>query len=368
MKKIDFYHTHISNSAIDKVAEILKTTFLSEGEIVRDFENKLQEKLDIFNPVAVNSGTSALHLALIHAGIKAGDEVIIPAQTFVATGLSVLYCGAKPVFADIQYNTGNISPDSIEKKITSKTKAIIPVHWGGYPCDLDEIQQLADKYNLIVIEDAAHALGAMYKNKHIGTISNYTCFSFQAIKHLTTGDGGAICSKSKQVSDELKKLRWFGIDRYKSNSSDLGERQYDIKALGYKYHMNNYAAALGIANLEDINFVLLRRKKIAMKYNENLANVPGIKLFNYKNNSESSYWQWGMHVKKRENFIQYMKQNKIPVSVIHQGIDKNTIFGGKNIDLLNQRKFDETQIHLPIHSGLEEEQVDYIIDKIKKGW
>src|ERR1035437_1301322 len=214
---MNFFYTHISSEAKEYVNRVLDTTFISAGKIAEQFEKELERILKLNQVVTVNSGTSALHLGLDIAGIKEGDEVIIPAQTFIATGLSVLMLKAVPVFADIQPDTGNIDPVSIEKKITSRTKAIIPVHWGGYPCDMDEINAIASNYKLKVIEDAAHAVGASYKGDSIGTISDFTAFSFQAIKHLTTGDGGALCCKETKDYLGAKHKRWFGIDRENSN-------------------------------------------------------------------------------------------------------------------------------------------------------
>ena len=174
---MDFFNTHISDKAISSVKDVLKSGFVSAGNIAKNFEDALERELGLINPISVNSGTSALHLGLAVANIKPGDEVILPAQTFIATGLAVLMQGATPVFADIQYDTGNIDPESIRNKITERTKLIIAVHWGGYPCDMDEINNIANEFNILVMEDAAHALGALYKNKPIGSISNFTAFS-----------------------------------------------------------------------------------------------------------------------------------------------------------------------------------------------
>jgi perosamine synthetase len=241
------------------------------------------------------------------------------------------------------------------------------VHWSGYPADMDEITIIAKKHNLTIIEDSAHALGATYKGKPIGTISPFTCFSFQAIKHLTTGDGGALCIKDqKKVSDALAK-RWFGIDRANSKQSELGEREYDIDSVGYKYHMNDFSASLGLANLKDFKKRLTRRRKIAETYRKELQEVKGIQLFDEKKDRESAYWQFGLHVERRLDFIRTLKAQGIPTSVVHLGIDHNSVFGGKK-KLPNQRKFDETQIHIPIHDGLDKEQIKYIIKTIKKGW
>lgn len=366
--KIPVFNTYIHPSAFDKVQSVLSSTFLSEGKLVKEFEETLTTELGLVNPIALNSGTSALHLAVVLAGVQPGDEIICPAQTFVATGTAILQEKAIPIFADIQYETGNICPKSIEKKITEKTKAIMAVHWGGYPCDMEEIQTIAKKYNLILIEDAAHAIGATYKGKSIGAISDFTCFSFQAIKHITTGDGGALCCLNSEVAKQAFVRRWFGIDRANAQSSILGERQYNIKEVGYKYHLNDYGAALGLSNLEGFKERLQKRRQYAGVYTDALGKVPGIQLWERKPDRESAYWLYGFHVEKREDFIRAMGDRGLTASVIHQRIDRNSVFGGVKPDLANQAKFDETQIHIPMHDALTEENVDYIIRSIKEGW
>lgn len=366
--EIPIFNTFIDKSSFSSVSKVLDSTYISEGALVKEFENNLSHELNIVNPVAVNSGTSALHLSLILAGVGPGDEVIIPAQTFIATGLVVLQQGAVPVFADIEFETGNISCESVKSKITSKTKAVIVVHWGGYPCEMDNLISICQNNNLILIEDAAHALGAIYKGKEIGSISDYTCFSFQAIKHLTTGDGGLIACKSSIKAEEAVQRRWFGINRSESKLSNLGERIYDLNLLGFKYHMNDYAAALGIANLLSFKKRLQQRLDVAKLYDEELSSVPGIKLFNYSKQIKSSYWLYGFHVDKRDEFIKHMKKNGIATSVVHQRIDKYKIFGGIRHDLGNQFKFDQSQIHIPIHELVDLDVAKKIVNIIKQGW
>ena len=368
MKKINFFNTYISPSAADSVQHVLQTGFLSEGKVVAEFEAGLTKEAGIVNPVALNSGTAALHLALVVAGIGEGDEVIIPAQTFIATGLAVLMTGAKPVFADIQYETGNISPADVIKKISVRTKAIMPVHWGGYPCDMDDLQVIATANKLLLIDDAAHAIGATYKNQKIGSIGDMSCFSFQAIKHLTTGDGGALGCKSLQHYKKAMSLRWFGIDRQNSPVGLLGEREYNLEEIGYKYHLNNFAASLGLANLELLQKNLDRRREIAAHYTSELQHVPGINLFNYNEDRESAHWLYGFHVENREQFISKLKENDIPVSIVHVGIDVNKLFQKSWSNLPAQRKFDLTQIHIPVHNELDDEQVLQIVNTIKAGW
>jgi len=364
---MNFFSTTISKKSIEYVNEVLKTTMVSAGKKADLLEQKLQEKYRFPNPITLNSGTVTMRLALIASGVKEGDEVILPAQTFIATGHVILQCGAKPVFADINLD-GNISVESIKEKITEKTKAIIPVHWGGYPCDMDEINKLALECNLTVIEDAAHAFGSKYKGDYIGNISNFTSFSFQAIKHLTTGDGGLLTCKNDQKANLIKRLRWFDIDRDNSKVSILGEREYDATNIGFKYHMNDIAASIGLGNLETIDKKLDYVKKIAKNYTKELSNVSGLKLLDYKNDRESSYWLFPVLVENRIDFINKLKSLGIPSSVVHLGIDKNTIFGGKDHSLINQRYFDENQIHIPIHDNLSEKDINLIIKTIKDGW
>jgi perosamine synthetase len=363
-----FFHTNISPLALELVNQVLGSGYISAGKMAEKFEKELATQLGFVNPVTVNSGTSALHLALILAGVGKDDEVILPAQTFIATGLVVLMQGAKPVFADIQPDTGNIAPDSIRDKITSKTKVIIPVHWSGYPCDLDEINKIADENNLIVIEDAAHALGAQYKSKPIGSVSKFTAFSFQAIKHLTTGDGGALCCNGLDEYKRAKRLRWFDIDRENSEISVLGEREYDASDIGYKYHMNDLAASLGLGNLNNLTGILAHHRKIAKVYSNGLGKIPGLKQMNYKTDRESSWWFYQICVEKRIDFIRALKGNDIPTSVVHLRIDRNSVFGGINEELFGQKIFNESQVSLPVHCGIAISDAERIVEIIKKGW
>jgi perosamine synthetase len=365
---MNFFHTYVSTNAHELVFEVLKSTLLSEGKLVAKFEDEIQTLLGIKNLVALNSGTSALHLALVLAGIGEGDEVILPAQTFIASGLAIKYVGATPVFADIQYKTGNIDPNSIRAKITDKTKAIMVVHWAGYPCDMTEIGMIAAEYGIPVIEDAAHALGAIYKGKPVGAISELTCFSFQAIKHLTTGDGGGLAITNSEMVGEAKKLRWFGIDRASSPMSELGERIYDADQIGFKYHMNDYAAALGLSNLTGFKNRLAKVRSLSYQYHHGLKGVHGIELLNNAPDRQSACWLFGMHVERRNDFVQKMKSVNIPVSVVHQRIDRNSVFGTLRADLHMQEKFDTSQIHLPLHVGLNDEDIEMIVYEIKKGW
>jgi len=365
---MDFFHTHISRKAVDFAAETLRSGFVSEGERVAQFEMELTRVLGLVRPVAVNSGTSALHLALEVAGIGPGDEVILPPQTFVSSGLAILMCGAKPVFADIQPLTGNLDPKSMRKHITARTKAIMPVHWGGYPCDMDEINAIGDEHSLAIIEDAAHAIGATYNGRPVGSLSRFTAFSFQAIKHLTTGDGGTLCCLREEDYREARRERWFGIDRERDKTSVLGERVYNLNRIGFKYHLNDLSAAVGLGNLLDLPVNLAKHREIARTYRENLEGVAGLKHLEYNTDRVSSYWIFTVLVDRRNDFVRALSARGVPASVVHQRIDRNRVFGGIKEDLSGQVFFDDRQISLPVHAGLSDEDVAHVIKAVQYGW
>ena len=368
MSSLSLFHTYISPHAVKHVNEVLQSSWVSEGPKVRAFEEALSERLGLRGPVALNSGTSALHLALAVAGVGPGDEVMLPAQTFVATGLAVLMQGATPVFADIDPLTGNISSVSISENITRDTKAVIPVHWGGYPCDLDEIGVVAEQHGLVVIEDAAHALGATYKARPIGSVSRFTAFSFQAIKHLTTGDGGALCCARDDDARAAFARRWFGIDRAGSQPSILGERTYDIAEVGYKYHMNDVAGAIGLGNLEGFSDRLKRRQRIGAHYRQQLGNVPGLQLLRLEEDRTHAYWLFTILVERREDFIRKLAEERITASVVHLRIDRNSIFGASRGHMPGQEAFNEQQVAIPVHDGLTDDDVDKIVSTVQSGW
>lgn len=366
--KIRMFKVHISDEAIANMNSVLKSGYVGEGGQVKKLESRFCEETKSNHALAVNSGTSALHLALVVAGVRPNDEVITTAQTMMATSHAILMQFAKPVFADVQYDTGNIDPNDIEHRITSKTKAVLPVHWGGMPCNMDEIHAIAKRHGLVVIEDGAHALGAEYRNKKIGAVSDITCFSLQAIKHITTGDGGMMTFDKKDVYDDARLRRWFGIDRDNRRPSVLGEPIWDVDRVGYKYHMNDIAASLGVEHMDLLPKFLERRRKTAKRYQSELKNITGVELLKLDSDRKGAYWLFTIHVERREEFARMMLSKGVEVSVIHQRIDSNKIFGPKRDDLPNLDRFDADQIALPIHQALSDEDVDYVIKAIKEGW
>jgi len=373
-KKIVMFHPWINLAAAEEVLDTLTTRhedgrlWVGEGPKVAQFEEALCKRFGYEWAVALCNGTAALRLALAMAGVGPGDEVITTAQTCTATNTPILEQFAKPVFADIQYWTGNIDPEDIEPRITEKTKAIIVVHWAGYPCDLDEIHAVAAKYDLPVIEDAAHALGATYHGQSIGAISQYTMFSFQAIKQLTTGDGGLLCIRSQEHYDEARRRRWFGIDRRNRVKRLDGYAFWDQTEVGYKYHMNDISASIGLGNMRDLGDRLARRHQIVQHYRHELVQVPGVALFEQKADRTSGNWLFTMHVDRRDDFCRMMQAAGVEVSVVHVRNDLHGVFGPRRRDLPHLDRYEQTAVSLPLHDYLTDKDVAYVLNHIKGGW
>lgn len=367
-KRIPILAVYVSERAIERVVTTLRSGYVGDGPVVREFEGKVADLVRARHTVAVNSCTSALSLALALYDIGPGDEVITTAQTFVATSHVILAVGARPVYADVQYMTGNLDPADIEHRITPRTKAILPVHWAGYPCDMDEILDIAGRHNLPVIEDAAQAFGAVYRGRPIGSISPITCLSFQAVKQLTAVDGGMLCVQDDQLAEAARRRRWFGIDRIKRKPTSLGEPEWDIAEVGYKYHMNDVAASLGTMHMDEFPDIHRRLAEINARYRAELAKVPGLTLFEANPDRKSGYWTFCVHVERREDFARAVQSRGVNASVIHLRIDNNTIFGPRRSDLPNLERLTDTMMCLPLHYMLTDEDVQHVIDSVREGW
>ncbi|MBU1203596.1 MAG: DegT/DnrJ/EryC1/StrS family aminotransferase [Nanoarchaeota archaeon] len=364
--KVNLFHPLIPESAIGPVNEILRSKWIGQGSNIAEFEKRFSEKFKTYNPVAVITGTAAIHLSLVLAGIGPGDEVITTPLTCPATNHPILYQFARPVFADIQYETGNMDPEDVERKITPKTKAIMCVDYGGRPCDLDEIKEIALRHNLQVIEDSAQALGAEYKGTPIGRIADYTCFSFQALKIITTIEGGMLCVKDPEKYKEAIRRRWYGVDREAPKNPLFGNFDYDATEIGYKYNMNNVAATVGLEQLKSFDSLFSRKQEIAKRYNEELGGVSGITLFKQEKHKKNTYYLFPMHIRNRDKVAGKLMQKGIEVSVGHTRNDKLSVFGGKFLNLPNLTRFSESVICTPIHNKLTDEEVSYVIKSLKE--
>lgn len=351
------FNTFVSEEAKQLVQEVLDSGFLNQGQMVVRFEQALSD-FGLENPSTVNSCTAGLHLALECCNVR-GKEVILPAQTFIATGLAVLMAGGTPIFVDIELN-GNISYNSIKASINENTGAIICVHWGGVPADVIKINELAKENNIPVIEDAAHAFGAEVNGHKVGTISDFTVFSFQSIKLLTTGDGGAICCKNPEHLERIQKLKWFGIDKNNIKRAYEGHRLNDVTEISYKYHMNNIAAALGVGNLPYIKNILQKRRLIADYYRSNIHHVDHPKVNEY---DSPSYWLYTIRSYNRKKIIEKLRNRGIECSTVDQRIDNNYVFPTWSY-LPEQEIFDLTQLSIPCHEKLTKEDIELVTDTI----
>jgi perosamine synthetase len=365
---IPMFKPSIAESVIHRVVETLRAGWLSEGKHVKQFEDAFCRQFALPHALALNNGTAALHLAVLGAGVRPGDEVISTAQTFVATAMSVLYTGATPVFADLQPGGPNIDPADVERRITPRSKAILVVHYGGYPCDMDEINAVAARHRLKVIEDAAHALGASYRGRPAGSLGDFAIFSFQAIKQLTTGDGGMLVCRDPEDHRTAYRRRWFGIDRANRKPSPLGQPEWDITELGFKYHMNDIAAAMGLAQLGVFDDAQARRQALNRLYRAELAQVPGLSLLEEKDDRVNACWLFTVRVERRLDFIRALKSRGVEAAVWHQRIDRNSLFGGVRDDLPHQAQFNEAQVSVPLRHSLTDEEVSAVLKATRAGW
>ncbi|MBU4509828.1 UDP-4-amino-4,6-dideoxy-N-acetyl-beta-L-altrosamine transaminase, partial [bacterium] len=278
-KLLPYGHQWIDEEDIKAVIEVLRSDWITQGPKVAEFEKELATYVGARYAVAVNSGTAALHTACFAAGISKGEKVITTPITFVASANCVIYQGGTPVFADIREDTLNIDPEEIKKKITSDTRALIPVDFTGLPVDLEKILQIARKNNLVVIEDASHALGATYQGKKIGSISDMTIFSFHPVKHITTGEGGMITTNNEKYYERLKLFRTHGITKEKDKLLNYdGPWYYEMQELGYNYRLTDFQCALGLSQLKKIDRIIQRRREIVQKYNCEFKDMPEIKI------------------------------------------------------------------------------------------
>ena len=387
MKTIPYGRQHINKQDIAEVVKALKLDFITQGAKIKEFENALAKYCGAKYTVVVSSGTAALHLACISSGLKKGDEAITTPITFLATANSVSYTGAKVIFADIDYDTMNIDPEQLSKKITSKTKVVLPVHFAGLPCNMEKISSIARKHKLSVIEDAAHALGAEYKYRNkwykVGSCkhSDMTTFSFHPVKHITTGEGGAITTNSKKIYEKLLMLRSHGISKNDNMNKKHGPWYYEMKHLGFNYRITDFQCALGLSQLKKLDTFVNRRRKIALIYEERLSGIKNIILPLQSNDNMCSSWHLyvirllpvidGESLKKK--VFNYLESHGIKpqvhyIPVYYQPYYKN--LGYKKGLCLNSEEFYRKAISLPIYPWLKNNELYYVIntvtDAIKK--
>lgn len=368
----------IEEDEINEMIDTLKSGWISKGPKTIDFEKKMAKFFGVKHAIATNSATAALHLALLSAGVGEGDEVITTPMTFAATANTIIHVGAKPVFVDIDPDTYCIDANKIEEKITSKTKAIVPVHYSGQACDMDKIMEIAKKHNLFVSEDAAHAVYTRYKGTIIGGIGDTASFSFYATKNLATGEGGMLTTNNDEIAEKARIMSLHGMSKAAWNRYGKGGSwRYDIEYPGFKYNMTDMQAALGLHQLEKLDRMQKRRTDIAMAYNEVFKDMPEIiipKVAKY-----TTTHSWHLYVIQvndellnidRDRFIEELTKENIATSVhfipVHLHPYYKRTFGYKGGELPVCEKMFDRIISLPLYPKMTDQDVEDVIYAVKR--
>jgi len=356
----------------EAVNKIIASKWLTMGEVTKAFEDEFARSIGVKHAIAVVNGTAALHLAIKGLGITNGDEVIVPSLTFVATANAVIYVNAKPIFADIASSDNwNISPEDIEKKISSRTKAIIVMHYGGYPCDMDSINSIAKKHNLFVIEDAAHAPGAEYNGNKCGSLGDVACFSFFSNKNMTTGEGGMITTEDDALSKKIRLMRSHGmtsltLDRYKGHAFS-----YDVIELGHNYRIDEIRSALGLVQLNKLEANNQKREVLTNRYRKNLAEINWLSSPFKNQSNKPAYHLFPILCPKvkREDFMKYLRSRGIQTSIhyppVHLFSFYRQKFSTKEGDLPLTEAIARKEVTLPMSPILTIENIDRIVEEIK---
>ncbi len=372
---IPYSRQKIDEGDIQAVTDVLRSDWLTQGPKIAEFENKVAEYCGARYAVALSSGTAALHLACLTAGVATGDEVITSPITFVASANCALYAGGKPVFADIRPDTICIDSKEIIERVSERTRAIIPVDFAGHPCDMDEINSIAKARDIVVIEDAAHSLGAEYKGKKVGSLADMTVCSFHPVKHITTGEGGMILTDNKEYHEKLLLLRSHGITRDSSRftsaaSSFTAPWYYEMQELGFNYRITDFQCALGISQMNKLDAFVQRRREIASLYNQAFSGINEIilpaELYGYK----SSYHLYPIQIKvhSRNKVFTALREKGIGVNVhyipVHLQPYYQRTYGHRKGDFPAAEEYFNRCISLPVHHGMTDEDVQHVINGV----
>ncbi|MCR5701994.1 MAG: UDP-4-amino-4,6-dideoxy-N-acetyl-beta-L-altrosamine transaminase [Lachnospiraceae bacterium] len=374
---IPYGRQSIDEDDIQAVVDVLRSDYLTTGPKVAEFEKSVADYVGAKYAVAVSNGTAALHIACLAAGVGEGDEVITSPITFAASANCALYCGGKPVFADIKKDTYNIDPEDIERKITNKTKAIVAVHYTGQPCEMNAIHEIAKKHNLIVIEDGAQVISGEYKGRKVGTLSDMTTFSFHPVKPVTTGEGGMVTTNSEELYEKLKLYHTHGITReekfLENNSLPVndGAWYYEQLELGYNYRITDIQCALGISQMRKLDKFAAHRRELAALYDELLADCKNIITPYQHPDCLSSYHLYMIQVPadRRKEIFDKLRAAGVGVNVHYIPVYKLPYYqkhGYENVCCPNAEEFYSRAITLPLYADMTKEQVEYVAKVTKE--
>ena len=348
-----------------RLRDVLYSGQISEGPPVADFERQFASFVGAPDPARVlsfYSGTAALHTALLLAGVKAGDEVISTALTAEPTNLAILHAGGTVVWADVDPKNGNITPESVAQKLSPRTRAILAVDYGGIPAPLNRLTALARDAGVPLVEDAAHALGARYGGRVLGTHADFVMFSLQAIKHMTTVDGGMLVCRDADAAARGRLTRWFGMDR-NAPRTDL-----DVASIGYKYHMNNVTATMGSVQLRHMRGVIDRHVANGRYFDQALKNIPGLDLCAWDAEAEPSYWFYTVLAERRDDLARRLAERGIASSLVHKRNDLHTIFKASRTPLPGLDAFYARTLHIPCGWWVSDDDREAIAAAMREGW
>ena len=363
---IPVFRPWFDEEELEALREPFATGWIGMGPKTKQFEDEFAAYVGAADAVAVNSATSALHLALHVVGVT-GGEVICPALTFASTALAAVYCGARPVFADVDPETLCLDPADVERKITPQTKALIPVHYGGHACDLDALRDIAEPRGIAIVEDAAHACGSEYKGRKVGGLGPLTCFSFHAVKNLACGDGGMITTTDGAIAGRLRKLRWLGIDAdtWKRASGKAYSWYYEIDELGWKYHMNDITAAIGLVQLSKLDRGNARRREVAARYSESFADLDWVETPVERPYTRSACHNYVIKVPCRDELQDFLRAREIATGVHYLPLHHHPIFAHCSADVPATDLVWKRILTLPLFPGLTDQEVEHVIASVR---
>ncbi len=368
--EIRLFRPNVCEDAVNMVAEVLRSGWLGMGPKVSEFEHAFADYVGASHCLSANSGTAALHLAVRILDLPPGTEVITTPVTFISTNHVILYERLVPIFADVEPDTGNLDVESVRSKITEKTGAIMIMHYGGYPCELDEFYALSREHGIPIIEDCAHACGSSYKGHRIGSHDTIQAYSFDPTKNLTTGSGGAVTFSGDAYEPRLRALRYMGVDKDSFSRMNQGETgyswEYAVNEIGFRYHMNDIAAALGLAQLKRLAADNQRRAGIADLYSAALANVPGLTLLRRDKDRVSANFLYAVLADDRDGLIRKLSENGVGAAVHFKRCDAYPMYELQNLP--NVELFCSQVVSLPMHPCLSDKEVAYVVRLISEGW